>query len=200
MSLQKLGTQLIKSQPMIHVQDVKDGRGAGSNGAGWTSNSVETSPDLTYINFNSISGASLSVNGSISSTTRSFPLPSATGSVNVNNPNASTHNHVCYVILPSGEYYLELFGAYDQESGQENIGVYNLTDSSWVIHPINIHQAGTGVAISCRFSLSTPSNIEVRGGIKAIGASPSAEDYGQLSIVDFPSKLVNTDLKIYKLD
>ena len=178
---------------MIHVQDVKDGTDSG-NGGGFLSTTVESSPDLTVVVYNDITGASLYVSGSTSSTTGEFPLPSATGSM-LNNPDASTHNHLCYVTLPAGTYYVE-WQLTSSPAGLMKVGIYNLTDSSWIIYPVTTGQAkapNTG-----KFTIASQSNIELR--------SPS--HYTTVTNIDFGSanhftstetKAANSDFKIYKL-
>jgi len=195
MSLQKLGTQLIKSQPTIQVQNVKSG---ALTGGGFRDQTVETSPDLTFVSFNNISGASLYVSGSTSSTSGTFPDASKTGSI-VNNPDGSTHRHVCYVTLPAGEYYAE-FNMSSQASGTETVGLYNLTNSSWISYPSTVMtDAGTGI-LNARFTLGSTSNIELRA--PSHYNTPTITDLGNLVVQTASSTglVSEANLHIYKLD
>jgi hypothetical protein len=195
MSLQKLGTQLIKSQPTLHAQNVK--LGSALTGGGFRDQTVETSPDLTYLAFNNIPGASLYVTGSTTSVGGTFPNNAATSSI-INNPDGSTHKHECYVTLPAGEYYAE-YQMCGDAAGQEAVGLYNLTNSSWIAFASTINGSGTSTGRqSARFSLSVTSNIELRTPIHY--STPAISDLGVLVAFNANGLVSEAEFFIYKLD
>jgi hypothetical protein len=182
--------------PLIHVQDVKDGV---LTGGGFKDETVRTAPDLTYVVYNSIPGASLYVNGSSSSTSKTFPTIAATTSI-INNPDASTHNHNCYVILPAGEYEAE-YSLGSDAAGYEVVGLYDLTADEWLSYPIA--KAGSGNVstgdVKCRFSITVESHIEL--ATPPHYNTPSIIDLGYIVPVSTAdgSLAANSELRIYKI-
>jgi hypothetical protein len=194
--LDRANPLIIQSSPLIHVQSVKDGTD-GSTGGGFSSTSISTASDLTYVNFNSIPNATLTVSGSTSGTPKTFPDTSLTASI-INNPNASTHYNLCYVTVPEGTYSAEWI-VVGNAATYLHSGLYDLTNSEWISYPYASSQLPSQVDGNATFTTTGTTNIEVRLSPMRSANVPATYDHGYPSYIASAEKAADIDLKIYKI-
>lgn len=169
------------SGPLIWVRDVKDtsvgGGYYGSTQGAWRVK------DINRIMYNSISGASLTNDGTTSS---------AVGTVGtqgiVNNPASGTHNASTHVTLPSGTYLCRAYaGLSPSASGVTQASIeaklYNKSDGADI--QLLGSQSNTLLNENSNFSevmfdLSATKNVDFRGSYASNGTLASTQnDLGQ---------------------
>jgi hypothetical protein len=150
--------------PQIIVYNAKD---ASCSGGGWADASIGVDQDLTGIQWNNITGASLTTVPDGGSPTTYTDIGNYGNPNNpINNPDTNTHNNNCYVTLPAGEYNVNLNSItstqyFNKEASR--IAIHNLTDDVELVPFVR----GTGNAIggidkTGRFVLTGTKNISLR--------------------------------------
>ncbi len=199
-----LGGGGLESKPMIWVRDVKNHTvGGGTYG---TSISQWRVRDINTIEWNDISGATLTNDGTTTGTVGAVGTQGI-----VNNPSNGTHNDLSSINLPSGDYKF-IYSATHTAVMPGN------TDSSFIARLYNKTSAAALLTFPVsqitdtispysnsyegRFTLSATSSISVQSYMHTIGGTLTGvvSDFGRYNSSGSSSTLtVNLDLKIYKL-
>ena len=135
-------------------------------GGGFASTSQGVDLDLTGIEWNTVSGASLTTIPNGGSST-SYTAIGDYGNPNspINNPSSGVHNNDCFVTLPQGDYQVELemvSAANNMNYMDVHFSLYNLTDSSELL---GLRSANGSTLRSERrgnFTISASKNISIR--------------------------------------
>lgn len=154
MSLQRLGTPLLKQpQTFIVTAEKNAGVGAGYPGGdnGWAAH------DLNGIVENSIPGASLTCSGS---TITTVGTASAASTTQINSPAVGTNNYLCYVTLPKGSYYCELYR--DGNGGSVTTKLYDRTNSQDILTLLHSSPQGNDYPFLFRFDIDETTDIDIR--------------------------------------
>jgi len=186
----------LESNPMIHVQDLDD----VSIDGGWASPSQAVNLDLKYIVYNSIQGATLTADGNTSGN-RGFV---ASGSI-INNPSNGVHNNLCWVNLPTGKYFAEMYteAAYQTANLATIAYLYNKSDSEIIHHSKTqwrSHPANGATSDSVVFEIDSPKQITYQYQTYT-SLTAQVDNLGHRTNADpiAGTKSVLHDLKIYKL-
>ena len=187
--------------PLFHFQDLKN---SGVSG-GWADINNWTSPDITTIVFNEITGATITTRDvSDNPVTSGVVGTHGKQSAIINNPANGTHNDFCYFTLPEGKYHFTLFTGYweiGQTGSPGGFQLYNLSDSE-IICNLDLWATSANYKFSntCTFNLNGSKNLKLRA-LPNNGMTETVSGFGSAnsSLNQSDAKLMQSDYKIYKI-
>jgi hypothetical protein len=203
MSLQKLGTQLIKSQPLLHVSATKNSDVPG----GYNKSNDYAHFDLNEIQYNSINGASLTTRNASDVELAGLTTKGLHGrtDISINNPSSGVNNNKCWVTLPVGKYYIEFFNTISVGSSPTDnqvAAVLNKDTLDVLLRGMikGTTQRGSDESLNGIIDLASETSLvfSIAGDSNS---APEAISMGTpFSAPTGVIKIVHADVKIYKLD
>ena len=179
------------TSPMIHVQDKKTG---DLDGGYMDSANTQYVRDINNINYNTISGCTLTNDGTTSGSTGTVGTQTI-----VNNPSTGVHNTLSSISIPAGTYVYAL--STSTPAGVNNTAslIYDKTAGSDLIQQSSYISSDeeTGVYEGI-FVVSVTTSIDIRTSSGTV-TTPGTDNMGNGGSRTSAVNVVHTDLKLFKV-
>lgn len=195
MALQHLGTQLLKQQPVLWVQDKKNGNVGGGF---MTTQDTYTTRDINYVARNTISGAGIKPNDTTLVTTKGYQSGDIGKASIINSPSTGTDNQLSKIVLPVGEYFFTLTQNFTFNS-ITTTRVYNVTDAVEEMTTVMTGDNNLNSNHEDGYISVTGSTKEFRIDVSHNQAQDFVNAKGENGFGS-GQEVVLCDIKIYKLD
>jgi hypothetical protein len=192
MALNKQNPLMEKASPVLWVQDLKNGNVGGGF---MTSADTWYTRDLTWIGKNTIPGAGIKPNDTTLHTTKGFMAGDVGRTAPINSPASGNNFQLSKLVLPVGEYYIEMF-QYGTTSDHYT-QIYNVSDSIEEVHGCYRYPSNS-TAIEIFFLTVTGATKEFRIEQTLAGPNDSITAMGQ-SALGASQLIAHADIKIYKI-
>lgn len=192
MALSKQNPLMEKAQPVLHIQDLKNGDVGGGFA---TAADTFTTKDINYVARNTIAGAGIKPDNTVL-VTSGYQSGDVGKAAIINSPTTGTDNQLSKIVLPVGDYFFEIDPGF-HTNGNCNFRLYNVTDAKQEYVSTQFYGTNSDRLRTCYLTV-TGGTKEFR--IDVSSAEPADLIYAKGANSWGTGQLIShLDIKIYKI-